>query len=86
MPNKDTVTPSIRNPFETEGEKSSTPSQATSPGGPYDEAVREGELLRARPRTAAGPVQIGRQHAKRRMTVWERMDVLRDQGTEQTIL
>ena len=55
-------------------------------GGPYDEAVREGELLRARPQTAAGPVQIGRQHAKRRMTVWERLDVLRDPGTEPTVL
>ncbi|MGB9340162.1 MAG: carboxyl transferase domain-containing protein [Polyangiales bacterium] len=58
----------------------------TTGGGPYDEALREGELLRARPRMAAGPVPIGRQHAKRRMTVWERMDVLRDPGTEPTIL
>ena len=31
-------------------------------------------------------MQIGRQHAKRRMTVWERIDVLRDRGTEPTIL
>ncbi|MGB5545180.1 MAG: carboxyl transferase domain-containing protein, partial [Polyangiales bacterium] len=58
----------------------------TRGSGPYDEALREGELLRARPRMAAGPVPIGRQHAKRRMTVWERMDVLRDPGTEPTIL
>jgi acetyl-CoA carboxylase carboxyltransferase component len=63
------------------------PSTASAnEGGPYDKALREGELLRARPLTAAGPVQIGRQHAKRRMTVWERLDVLRDPGTEPTIL
>ena len=85
MPDKDTVTPSIRNPFEPDREKRSSGDPAKA-AGPYDEALREGELLRARPRTAAGPVPIGRQHAKRRMTVWERMDVLRDPGTEPTIL
>ena len=85
MPDKDPVTPSIRNPFAMEVETG--PSTASvDEGGPYDKAVREGELLRARPRTAAGPVQIGRQHAKRRMTVWERLDVLRDSGTEPTVL
>jgi acetyl-CoA carboxylase carboxyltransferase component len=81
----DIVTPSIRNPFTTEGETTKNDPTA-SPAGPYDEAVREGELLRERPMTAAGPVQIGRQHAKRRMTVWERIDVLRDPGSEPTIL
>ncbi|MGB3050489.1 MAG: carboxyl transferase domain-containing protein [Polyangiales bacterium] len=85
MPNKDPVTPSIRNPFETDGETGSSTAPAKE-SGPYDKALREGELLRARPRTAAGPVQIGRQHAKRRMTVWERLDVLRDPRTEPTIL
>ena len=85
MPDKDPLTPSIRNPFEMDGESGSSTASANE-GGPYDKAVREGELLRARPRTAAGPVQIGRQHAKRRMTVWERLDVLRDPGTEPTIL
>ncbi len=85
MPDKDTVTPSLRNPFELDGDNRSS-GQDVQGGGPYDVAVREGELLRERPRTAAGPVQIGRQHAKRRMTVWERIDVLRDRGTEPTIL
>ncbi len=85
MPDKDPVTPSIRNPFELDVE-SDPPTASANEGGPYDKAIREGELLRARPRTAAGPVQIGRQHAKRRMTVWERLDVLRDPGTEPTIL
>jgi len=85
MPDKDTMTPSLRNPFELDGENGSSAEEAKG-GGPYDSALREGEQLRERPRTAAGPVQIGRQHAKRRMTVWERMDVLRDTGTEPTIL
>jgi len=85
MPVKDTVTPSLRNPFELDGDNRSSGQDAKG-GGPYDAALREGEQLRERPRTAAGPVQIGRQHAKRRMTVWERIDVLRDRGTEPTIL
>ncbi len=61
-------------------------SEFKKPGGPYEASVREGQRLRERPRTAAGLVQIGRQHAKDRMTVWERIDVLRDRGTEPTIL
>jgi len=85
MPNKDTVTPSLRNPFESDGDKRSS-AQGVTHTGPYDAALLEGEQLRRRPRTAAGLVQIGKQHAKRRMTVWERLDVLRDSGTEPTIL
>ncbi len=85
MPDKDIVTPSLRNPFEVDGENRSVGGDEHA-GGPYDAAVREGEQLRARPLTAAGPVPIGRQHAKRRMTVWERLDVIRDAGTEPTIL
>jgi acetyl-CoA carboxylase carboxyltransferase component len=85
MDDKELVTPSLRNPFESDRDERSSAEEAKA-SGPYDAAVHEGELLRARPRTAAGPVQIGRQHAKRRMTVWERMDVLRDPGTEPTIL
>ena len=40
----------------------------------------------ARPYSAAGTVQILRQHAKGRMTVWERIDVLQDTGAQPTIL
>ena len=85
MPSKDTVTPSLRNPFELDGENRS-PDKAPTAAGPYDVALEEGVQLRERPRTAAGPVATGKQHAKRRMTVWERMDVVRDSGTEPTIL
>ncbi|MGB8328916.1 MAG: carboxyl transferase domain-containing protein [Polyangiales bacterium] len=85
MADKQLLTPSLRNPFESDADKRASAEEARA-GGPYDAAIREGQQLRTRPRTAAGPVQIGRQHAKRRMTVWERMDVLRDPGTEPTIL
>ncbi len=85
MADKHVLTPSLRNPFDSGGEDR-TPVLKPKEEGPYDEALREGEQLRERPRTAAGPVQIGRQHAKRRMTVWERIDVLRDPGTEPTVL
>ena len=54
--------------------------------GPYDQALAAGEELRARPREAAGAVQILRQHAKDRMTVWERIEVLQDKGTRPQIL
>ena len=82
MAKKNIVTPSLRNPFGA-GDQ---PAGAGTPRGPYEEAVEEGQQLRARPRTAAGLVQIGRQHAKDRMTVWERIDMLRDPGTEPTVL
>lgn len=85
MPDQDIVTPSLRNPFELDAENGSTNDDERG-AGPYDVALREGEQLRARPRTAAGPVAIGRQHAKRRMTVWERLDVIRDSGTDPTVL
>jgi acetyl-CoA carboxylase carboxyltransferase component len=54
--------------------------------GPYDQALAEGEELRSRPRTAAGQVQILRQHVKNRMTVWERIEVLQDKGETPEIL
>ena len=85
MPDQDIVTPSLRNPLELDAEDGSTNDDARG-AGPYDVALHEGEQLRARPRTAAGPVPIGRQHAKRRMTVWERLDVVRDSGTDPTVL
>ncbi|HSN84489.1 MAG TPA: carboxyl transferase domain-containing protein [Polyangiales bacterium] len=86
MPDKDVLIPSVRNPFHELDRESRPTAKPARAQGPYDEALREGEALRERPRTAAGPVQIGRQHAKRRMTVWERIDVLRDPGTEPTVL
>jgi acetyl-CoA carboxylase carboxyltransferase component len=71
-------------------EKKDTSSESSTLGvvgaGPYDDALAQGEELRARPHSAAGPVQILRQHAKDRMTVWERIEVLQDPGTRPQIL
>jgi len=78
------VTPTLDNPF---AEPSShTVAQATPALGPYDHALIQGEELRGKPYTAAGTVQVLRQHAKGRMTVWERIEVLQDKGTQPTIL
>src|SRR5690606_9990259 len=61
-------------------------NESAQPLGPYDEAVREGEELRARPRTAAGRIQIIKQHQKGRMTVWERIDALKDAADDPILL
>jgi acetyl-CoA carboxylase carboxyltransferase component len=85
MAEKDIVTPSLRNPLDA-GPEANGNNGSGQKRGPYDIALEEGAALRSRPRTAAGRVQIGRQHEKGRMTVWERIDVLRDHGTEPTVL
>jgi acetyl-CoA carboxylase carboxyltransferase component len=59
---------------------------ADVPKGPYDEALAAGEELMRRPYLAAGTIQTIRQHTKERMTVWERIEVLQDQGTKPNIL
>lgn len=63
-----------------------TPAHPPVLEGPYDQALAAGEELRARPREAAGAVNVLRQHAKDRMTVWERIEVLQDKGTRPQIL
>jgi acetyl-CoA carboxylase carboxyltransferase component len=79
------VTPTLDNPFAPASE--ATDRDATKEHlGPYDHSLLQGEDLRKRPYNAAGTVQILRQHAKGRMTVWERIDVLLDHGSEPTIL
>lgn len=82
MADAKTVLPSLDNPFDSRGpERDRSDAQ-----GPYDVAVREGRDLRERPRMAAGRIQVSRQHAKGRMTVWERIDMLRDADAEPTVL
>lgn len=75
------VIPTLEDPLAESAAKSGAGS-----AGPYDEAVRAGEDLRARPYVAGGTIQTLRQHAKDRMTVWERIDVLQDAGARPTIL
>ncbi|WP_197466129.1 hypothetical protein, partial [Oleiphilus sp. HI0080] len=54
--------------------------------GPYEDSLKKGWALIKRPRKAAGVKAISRQHAKNRMTIWERIDVLTDAGETPTIL
>ncbi len=49
-----------------------------APVGAYETTIHKAKELLQRPRAAAGTVQTMRQHAKGRMTVWERIDVLAD--------
>jgi len=77
----ETVKPALDNPF---AEAPSTAPEAALP--PYDAALRAGEELRRRPYVAAGPVQTMRQHARGRMTVWERIDALQDRDAQPTVL
>jgi len=81
------TTPSISldNPFDkTEELKFKTPGQTTYQPGPYEDSLRKGWELIKRPKKAAGVKAISRQHAKGRMTIWERISVLTDE--EPTIL
>mgnify|MGYP000293224005 CR=1 FL=1 len=80
------TTTSARVPKPTLDDPLAEPPEAGETGGPYDQAVREGLELRRRPYTAAGVLQILRQHAKDRMTVWERIEALQDPGARPTVL
>lgn len=61
--------PSLDDPF--------TPTSITpATGSVYEQALREGAALRARPFVAQGIEAVARQHQKNRMTVWERLRVL----------
>src|SRR5262245_54362683 len=76
------VTPALDDPLATSDLEGNT----QHPQGPYDLALTAGEELRRKPFTAAGTIQTIRQHAKDRMTVWERIAVLQDPDTVPTVL
>ena len=87
MSTEPVISPSLEDPIPVPPTGSSIYPEAQPPSpGPYDQALAEGEELRARPTTAAGTVQILRQHAKNRMTVWERIDVLQDKSERPAVL
>ena len=76
---------SLDNPFETDREiEFSVPGQASYAPGLYEETLKKGHALQQRPKQAAGVTSIERQHQKKRMTIWERIQVLTDE--EPTIL
>lgn len=71
---------SLVNPFDTAEEvEFSVPGQASYEPGLYEETLKKGYDLIQRPRNAAGVRSIERQHAKKRMTIWERLSVLTDE-------
>lgn len=76
-----TVKPRLDNPL---AEAPPTADDAALP--PYDAALKAGAELRQRPYTAAGTIQTLRQHARHRMTVWERIDSLQDRDAQPTVL
>ncbi len=79
------VVPTLENPLATTAEAANR-AAAHPELGPYDQTLVHGEELRRRPHSAAGTVQILRQHAKGRMTVWERIDVLQDKSSQPAVL
>ena len=87
MPDNTALEPSLDNPFSTKTAPEFTvPGQIVTEPGLYEEALKAGHDLQQRPRLAAGIKNIERQHQKQRMTIWERIDVLIDAGTQPTIL
>lgn len=84
-----TVTPSLSNPFAAPESHEVSQLDLSATGSPvaqdapqlthYQRTLREGHRLRARPRIAGGERASRRQHAKGRMTVWERLDMLADE-------
>lgn len=81
------IKPSLSNPFQKDDEVSfKVPGQIGYEPGLYETTLKKGHDLIERPVKAAGVANIQRQHLKKRMTVWERIQVLCDHGVEPTIL
>jgi len=80
-----TKEPSLTNPFAENSEQAfSVPGQIQAVPGVFEEVMKAGWDLQQRPRTAASLRSVERQHQKRRMTVWERINIIADE--EPTIL
>ncbi len=73
------IRPSLTNPLDPpEKVEFTIPGEISRATGPYEEAMREGYELTLRPTRSVAIDQIEKQHAKKRMTVWERMRILSD--------
>ena len=71
--------PILKNPLDPpEKVEFTIPGEIARAGGAYEEAMQEGHDLLQRPSRSVGIEQIEKQHATKRMTVWERMRVLTD--------
>ena len=76
---------SLTNPFAENDEWEFTvPGQLETEPGLYEKTLKAGWDLQQRPYTAAGVKGIQRQHLKKRMTIWERIECLADE--EPTVL
>lgn len=85
MTQNSTPSVSLNNPFDSTKEvEFSVPGQASYEPGLYEDTMRKGYELIQRPRKAAAVKSVERQHAKQRMTIWERLSVLTDE--EPTVL
>ena len=74
---KNTIKPSLKNPFQPPEEVEFTiPGEIAGEAGPYEEAMKVGHELIERPIKSVRVAQIEKQHFKKRMTVWERLKVL----------
>jgi acetyl-CoA carboxylase carboxyltransferase component len=75
------VKPTLNNPLDPpETVDFNIPGEIARATGPYEEAMKEGWDLIQRPIRSVAIDQIEKQHAKKRMTVWERMRVLSDKN------
>ncbi len=81
MSSPTTLKPTLDNPLAPEP----APASETAAGA-YEQSLRDAEELRRKPYTASGVMGVLRQHAKDRMTVWERIDALADPGSKPTVL
>jgi len=74
------ITPTLTNPLDPlEKVEFTIPGEISRATGPYEEAMKEGYHLIQRPIRSVSIDQIEKQHAKKRMTVWERLRVLSPQ-------
>ena len=87
MTKKSQIAPPLTNPFEQAKDVEFTvPGQLDYDPGLYETTLMMGHELLQLPYKAAGVKSIQKQHQKKRMTVWERIQVLKDPGTEPKIL
>lgn len=84
---KNDITPILENPFgETQEVEFAIPGQVSYEPGLYEETLKSGYELTQRPFNAAGVAAIEKQHQKKRMTIWERIQVLNDSDNKPTVL
>jgi acetyl-CoA carboxylase carboxyltransferase component len=74
---KKAIKPSLKNPFDPpEKVEFTIPGEVAGERGGYEDVMQEGYDLIQRPIKSVAVGQIEKQHFKKRMTVWERINVL----------